>query len=156
MTDQENLRNLIRRHHRRLQLLKEQQASFGPLQPPVHILTEIEDTEAEIHRLRSELVEIESGADTLAQRIEAQHQRIAPGLDEIRYQAATATGPSSDQQRLRVVGQRPFGSVDHFKDRVREQAQIGQPLAEPTTRLVSVIGHGGMGKTALDIENTTA
>lgn len=108
----------------------------------VHILTEIEDADVEIHKLQSELAEIESGADTLAQRIEEQRQRIADGLNEIRHQAATATGPSPDQQRLRVVGRRPIGVVEHFKDWQREQEQIGQLLAKPATRLVSVIGHG--------------
>ena len=60
MTDPDDLRSLIRKNHRRLQLLKEQQASFGPLHTPVHILTEIEDTETEIQRLQAELAAIES------------------------------------------------------------------------------------------------
>jgi tetratricopeptide (TPR) repeat protein len=147
MNRQDDLRNLIRNHTRRLQKLKEQQASIGPLHTPVHILTEIEDTEAEIHRLQTELAEIESGADTLAQRVKAQRRRIAEGLDELRQQATTA--PAFEQRQIRVVGRLPLGTVEHFKDRVRECEQIGELLASPSTRLVSVIGHGGMGKTAL-------
>ena len=45
---------LILRHRRHLQKLQEQKASFG-LHTPAHILTEIEDTEAEIEKLEREL-----------------------------------------------------------------------------------------------------
>ena len=47
------------------------------------------------------------------------------------------------------MGRPPLGTVEHFKDRVRECEKIGELLASSSTRLVSVIGHGGMGKTAL-------
>lgn len=47
------------------------------------------------------------------------------------------------------MGRPPLGEVEYFKDRQQERATIGRLLAEPTTRLVSVIGQGGMGKTAL-------
>jgi tetratricopeptide (TPR) repeat protein len=117
VTYQDELRNLIRRRHRRLQLLKEQQASFGQLHTPVHISTEIEDTEAEIHKLQSELAEIESGADTLAQRVQAQRRRIAEGLEELRQQATAA--PAFEQRQIRVVGRPPLGTVEHFKSLVR-------------------------------------
>ncbi len=147
MVHEDDLRNLIRKHHRRLQLLKEQQAAFGPLHTPVHILTEIEDTAAEIDRLQTELAAIESDAATLPQRVEAQRQRIAAGLDELRQQAALA--PAFEQRQIRVVGRPPLAMVDHFKDRVRECEKIGELLASPGARLVSVIGPGGMGKTAL-------
>jgi hypothetical protein len=45
---------LILRHRRHLQKLQEQKASLG-LHTPAHILTEIEDTEAEIEKLEREL-----------------------------------------------------------------------------------------------------
>ncbi|MFC1976367.1 tetratricopeptide repeat protein [Chloroflexota bacterium] len=148
MSQQDDIRNLIRNHNRRLQKLKEQQALRG-LNTPPEIVLEIEDIEAKIEQLQTGLEEIESDPDTQKQRIEQQRQRIADGLAEIRQQAAEGKQPHPDQKQLAVVGRPPLGVVEHFKNRVREQERIGQLLAEPATRLVSVIGHGGMGKTAL-------
>lgn len=62
MSRQEDLQKLIANHSRRLQKLREQAAGFGPLHTPAHILTEIEDTEAEIQRLQTELATVEETA----------------------------------------------------------------------------------------------
>jgi len=148
MTRQDDVRNLIRNHNRRLQKLREQQALHG-LDVPTKILLEIEDIEEEIEQLQAELKEIENDVRSLPQRVEQQRQRIAEGLTEIRQQTAEKTQTYPVKERLQVVGQPPMGVVEYFKDRLREQEKIGQLLAETTTRLVSVIGHGGMGKTAL-------
>ncbi len=82
-------------------------------------------------------------------RVERQRERIAEGLEEQRQQMAEERARRRDEGRLRVVGRPPLEAADYFKNRRREQETIGQLLVEPTTRLVSVIGHGGMGKTAL-------
>jgi hypothetical protein len=55
MPQHDDLKKLIAGHSRRLQKLKEQEAKFGPLYTPPHILTEIEDTEAKLGKLRAEL-----------------------------------------------------------------------------------------------------
>jgi tetratricopeptide (TPR) repeat protein len=57
MSREDDIRNLIAKHGRRLQKLKEKKASFG-LDTPIHILTEIEDVEAELEKLQTELKEI--------------------------------------------------------------------------------------------------
>lgn len=54
MARKDDLKQLIIRNERRLQKLKEQQASFG-LHTPPHILIEIEDAEAELEKLQAEL-----------------------------------------------------------------------------------------------------
>ncbi len=54
MSRQDDIKQLITQHQRRLQKLKEQRASFGLTTPP-HILMEIEDIEAEITKLHAEL-----------------------------------------------------------------------------------------------------
>lgn len=54
----DEIQRLIQEHQRRLQKLKEDQATFG-LHTPPHIEIQIEDTEAEIEKLRRELVEQE-------------------------------------------------------------------------------------------------
>jgi tetratricopeptide (TPR) repeat protein len=83
------------------------------------------------------------------QRVERQRQRIAEGLEEQRQRMAEERAYRHEKERLRVVGQPPLDVADYFKDRQRDLQKLGQLLSEPTTRLVSVIGHGGMGKTAL-------
>jgi tetratricopeptide (TPR) repeat protein len=191
MTHKDEIRNLIRINHRRLQILREQQALQGINTPP-EIRLEIEDIEAKLEELQTELertedevvstlepydldylqeqlalyeaaqqhaanprrfqAKIEEFRDAIAnwdRRVETQHQRIADGLAEIRRQTVEERQQIRVQKRLKVVGRRPLGAVEHFKNRMRERETIGRLLAEPTTRLVSVIGHGGMGKTAL-------
>jgi tetratricopeptide (TPR) repeat protein len=83
------------------------------------------------------------------QRVERQRARIAEGLEEQRQRMAEERAHRREEERLRVVGQPPLNVADYFKDRQRDLEKLGQLLTEPTTRLVSVIGHGGMGKTAL-------
>lgn len=82
-------------------------------------------------------------------RIERQRERIAEGLEAQRQQMTEERARRREKMRLRVVGQPPLDVADYFKDRQRDLQKLGQLLAEPTTRLVSVLGHGGMGKTAL-------
>lgn len=55
MSRRDDLHRLIDNHKRRLQKLQEQQARFGKLHTPAHILIEIEDTATEIKRLQAEL-----------------------------------------------------------------------------------------------------
>ena len=50
--------------------------------------------------------------------------------------------------RQRVVNLRPL-DVAHFRDRLREMRALCDHLADSSVRLVSVVGRGGMGKTAL-------
>jgi tetratricopeptide (TPR) repeat protein len=52
-------------------------------------------------------------------------------------------------RRQTFAGARLADAGDLFKDRMQEQTLIRQLLADDATRLVSVIGRGGMGKTAL-------
>jgi len=52
------------------------------------------------------------------------------------------------RERQRVVNLRPL-DVTHFKDRLREIQALCDHLADASVRLVSVVGRGGMGKTAL-------
>ncbi|HST20573.1 MAG TPA: TIR domain-containing protein, partial [Blastocatellia bacterium] len=53
------------------------------------------------------------------------------------------------QSRVRVVGRRPDYDAELFKDREYEQEKIYRLLMEDSTRIASIIGRGGMGKTAL-------
>lgn len=59
MSQQDELRKLIIKHQRRLQKLKEQQATFGINTPP-EIFIEIEDIEAELERLQTKLTRVDN------------------------------------------------------------------------------------------------
>ena len=101
------------------------------------------------HRFQPKIDELQAAIADWDGQVEKQRQRIANGLAAQRQQAMERSTQRPDEKRLRVVGRRPLDVADYFKDRERELVTIGQLLAEPTTRLASVIGHGGMGKTAL-------
>ena len=53
------------------------------------------------------------------------------------------------RERQRVVNLRPLDVTHTFKDRVREVQALCDHLTDSSVRLVSVVGRGGMGKTAL-------
>ena len=91
----------------------------------------------------------------LAERIEnhprdvrAQTDRVERGLVEERarlvIETARPTGPG-----VRRFGHRPPTPLDEFRDRLEQQSAIGTSLFDPKVRMVSILGRGGMGKTAL-------
>lgn len=55
MSRRSDLQKMIRENQRHVQILKEQAAGYGKLNVPSHILTQIEDYEAEIDELQAEL-----------------------------------------------------------------------------------------------------
>lgn len=68
MSRQNDIKRLITEHNRQLQRLKEKQAQYGPLQTPVHILTEIEDIEREIEKLQQKLKILEKDNENLVKK----------------------------------------------------------------------------------------
>ena len=81
--------------------------------------------------------------------IQVQQERIAEGLKTLRAEMTTIGHLRAATGQTRVAGQRPQEVSDYFKDRVAEVDRVRRLLTNPTTRLVSIIGQGGMGKTAL-------
>lgn len=53
------------------------------------------------------------------------------------------------RERQRVVNVRPLDVTHTFKDRMREALALREHLTDGTVRLVSIVGRGGIGKTAL-------
>jgi len=76
-------------------------------------------------------------------------ERLDADMDSLRVRQAQADKERREmRERQRVVNLRPL-DVTHFKDRLRETRALCDHLAEASVRLVSVVGRGGMGKTAL-------
>ena len=67
MARQNELKKLIKEQRRQLQKLKEQQAKFG-LHTPPYVLTEIEDREEEIEKLKTQLSSIENSNSSVAEK----------------------------------------------------------------------------------------
>lgn len=81
--------------------------------------------------------------------IDDQRSRVEAGAVQARRSNEAASERRRDDQRQRVSGPRPAGYCETLYDRVAERASIGAYLADAATRMVSVIGRGGLGKTAL-------
>jgi hypothetical protein len=85
-------------------------------------------------------------ATSVAKWAQAQLDAEMDSLRARRDQADRERRQMRDRQR--VVNLRPL-DVAHFKDRLREIQVLCDHLADASVRLVSVVGRGGMGKTAL-------
>jgi tetratricopeptide (TPR) repeat protein len=71
------------------------------------------------------------------------------GLREERRRLAEESSQRSERTGLRVVGAHVLDVGELFKGRLTEQRELGKLLADRGTRVVSVIGRPGIGKTAL-------
>jgi tetratricopeptide (TPR) repeat protein len=85
-------------------------------------------------------------ADSVAEWAQAQLDASMGLLRARRDQADSERREMRERQR--VVNLRPLDAA-HFKDRLREIQALCDHLADASVRLVSVVGRGGMGKTAL-------
>jgi tetratricopeptide (TPR) repeat protein len=119
------------------------------LQAHLAILEDRQQNASNPHRFQPKIDDLRETIRGWKERVEKQQQRIADGLTAQRQQIIETVESYDNQKRIHIIGRRPQGVVTHFKDRSQEQQTLRQLLTEPTTRLVSVIGHGGMGKTAL-------
>jgi len=88
----------------------------------------------------------EQVADSVAEWAQTQ---LDARMDRLRAKQEQAERARREmRERQRVVNVRPL-DVTHFKDRLREIQALCDHLADASVRLVSVVGRGGMGKTAL-------
>lgn len=108
----------------------------------MHAAVDPQRFEARIRDLDSAIASWEAGAAS-------QHSRVEEGLKAQREELRLASVRRGTGERRRVVGQRPNDVAAFFKNRQQQQEEIGRLLAEPSTRVVTIIGRGGMGKTAL-------
>jgi tetratricopeptide (TPR) repeat protein len=103
---------------------------------------------SEPHRFQAKINFIKSRIENWNSRIQNQERRITDGLDEFHsfaFKWPTYTG----KKIINSVGQKPLGLVDFFKNRDKEFDRAKKLLLSSSTRLISILGHGGIGKTAL-------
>lgn len=105
--------------------------------------------ETQYTRMLVMLIEDIDGKASNEFRIKMQQQRIKDGLENRKKEIAEANERRRTDERKRVVGHRLVDMSHHFQNRVQERTKISHLLSEPSTRILSVIGRGGMGKTAL-------
>jgi tetratricopeptide (TPR) repeat protein len=76
-------------------------------------------------------------------------RRVDAGAAEHRQRLIQQSEHRRTERARRVAGRPPLDIRSYFKDRERERERIRELLADPATRLVVVVGRGGMGKTAV-------
>ena len=143
-------------HKERLVFLLDEAASW-----PVKFIDALtsEEKGRAIKALRAELV-LEHGrgifrtSDDLALQVSVainavQEKWTSARLEDERKQRADASERRAGRARQRVAGQPVLDIADQFKGRLDEQRELGRLLGDKSTRLVSVIGRAGIGKTAL-------
>ncbi|HLX40326.1 MAG TPA: tetratricopeptide repeat protein [Ktedonobacteraceae bacterium] len=83
------------------------------------------------------------------EQIEEQRKRVHEGLEAAkRTVIKNAFERSNPRARRKTVGVH-LSDVANFKNRIYEQQRLSELLARPTTRIVSLVSRGGMGKTAI-------
>jgi tetratricopeptide (TPR) repeat protein len=103
---------------------------------------------------REHTVQFFKSPEELAGQVAASVSRWAQAQLDAEMDSLRAKRDQADKERRemrdrqRVVNLRPL-DVTHFKDRLREIQALCDHLADASVRLVSVVGRGGMGKTAL-------
>jgi hypothetical protein len=101
-------------------------------------------------RYQYKIDDLEEAIKAYDGRIEAQQARITE------WRASRLRVAAVDQNKsatlAKVVGRPPRGVTDFFKDRVEERRKLLQLLADTKTRLVSIIGRGGIGKTQIALK----
>jgi hypothetical protein len=106
------------------------------------------------HQLQAFLLEQSHAVDS--RRYQSKIDALQIAIDALKHKTnlpLTELFPAANQKKqvrnLKTVGRRPYALVDHFKDRDQERSEIRSYLEKQSNRLISIIGHGGMGKTAV-------
>jgi len=152
MARKDNLQKLITEHQRKLQKLQEQKARLGIHTPP-HILTEIEDTEAEIAELQAELAELEAAKDKpdpfmaaiLGTVIDNRYKTldfIGQGGFATVFRARDIRPPGREVALKLFPGIHPYGTelADRFNAEIRAAAELDHP------NLISIWDYNGSGQ----------
>jgi hypothetical protein len=124
--------DLLAAYRRTLAQYLKRQATLGEAFTPPEVSNGITEARANIQRIK--------------QILRAWHVPVedSPNDDE-----NIPSVPKQPKASTRVVGQRITDISTYFRDRNSQLTEISRLLAHPATRIVSVIGRGGIGKTAI-------
>jgi tetratricopeptide (TPR) repeat protein len=81
--------------------------------------------------------------------LELAGRRVEAGAAEHRERLIEQSDRRHTAGARHVAGRPPLDPSAYFKDRDRERARARELLTDPATRLVAVVGRGGIGKTAM-------
>ena len=102
--------------------------------------------EGDLDELRQRIAEQQRYVDNPGAAVSRTEERIAAGVEAERKPERTA--PTVSRQ-ARFVNQAPMTAPGYFQDRHVETELIGEFLRSPDERLITVVGRGGVGKTAM-------
>lgn len=128
MSSVDNLQQLIATHQRRLQLLREQNALYGKSVDP-HIPIEIENIEAEIEKLRAELLQVSKSSpdDSTVHFPELQRQRTV--LEQRLHMAQTILGILETKAASFPLSEMPATLLLNLQEKRNEVNQLQKQLA---------------------------
>jgi tetratricopeptide (TPR) repeat protein len=99
---------------------------------------------AEISQLQSDIQRQQAIVDNPQQAAAKTEQNIAQALERERKPVEPTVRPG-----VKLVNPAPMGAPSHFQDRHVETKLLGDFLASDDRRIVTVVGRGGTGKTAM-------
>ncbi|MHB8596935.1 MAG: tetratricopeptide repeat protein [Ktedonobacteraceae bacterium] len=107
--------------------------------------------EAEVpSRFQGKIDQITQAMGGWTDRVERQTVRVSSGLSRERENSLREkTQRTKSVLTQRIVGPHIQDVTDHFKDRLPDLAEVSRNLARKSCRVVSIVGRGGIGKTAL-------
>ncbi len=129
------LRELTSNHLERLRRLRE---SFA------NLLAEPNN----LGRLATKVADLDAVIGEWGSNVERQRERVAAAVTKP-AEPLDARPPGPRPKSVRLSGRRPLDVMTQFKGRATEREALGRYLAGNRARMVSIIGSGGMGKTAL-------
>ena len=83
------------------------------------------------------------------EKLSEQHQRVAEGLQDMRAMISAEAVEDETPEKITIAGQLLKDVSVLFKDRHEERKQLLDLIGENRIRVISILGRGGIGKTAL-------
>lgn len=133
----------------RLGTIADDQAEY--LETVLERIKAARESSANPERFASRVQALESAIDRARGAVDVgvDERAIARDIFGERLLLAEATSGMDQQDHRRVAGQRLAGTSTVFRDRVPQRRAICQLLNDDSTKLVSVLGRGGIGKSGL-------
>lgn len=87
--------------------------------------------------------------DKFQEHLKEQTKQAAESLEEERKKIQREAEERQKSHGQKSVGERPLDISAQFRNREAQRAELAQLLTDSNTRIISIIGNGGIGKTAI-------